>query len=155
MPTTFASRDKRVITINVPMERVAAALSSPEQIRGFLADDLERGEVVDASTLHIVRKPVEEKGVKFRGDYQVRYSHDGNGTITWKTITTGNMRSTGTAKVTALDANRSQLEYDEAIECDMEVNRILGAVLRPIIERKVKGGIATYLDKVKTALERK
>jgi carbon monoxide dehydrogenase subunit G len=152
MPT-FAARDRRVITIEAPAEAVATALSSPERIRQFLADDLDRGEVVDPRTLHIVRKPVEEKGVKFRGDYQVQYTR-ADLVVTWKTITTGNMRSTGEARITALGDRRSRLEYDEALECDMEVNRILGAVLRPIVERKIKNGITTYLDKVKAALEK-
>ena len=153
MPT-FASRDKRTITIEVPKERVAVALSSPAEIQGFLADDLDRSEVTDERTLHIVRKPVEEKGVKFRGDYVVQYTRDGD-KITWKTISTGNMRSYGEARVTALGETRTSLEYDESIECDMEVNRILGAVLRPIVERKIKGGVAAYLAKVKAALERR
>jgi hypothetical protein len=153
MPT-FSSRDKQVITILAPRDRVAAALSSPDRIKEFLADEIDVGEAVDERTLHIVRKPIEEKGVRFRGDYIVRYTRDGDATVTWQTISKGNMRSQGEARLTALDAARTRLEYEESIECDMEVNRILGAVLRPIVEYKIKTGIAAYLVKVKAGIER-
>jgi hypothetical protein len=37
----------------------------------------------------------------------------------------------------------------------MEVNRILAAVLRPIVERKIKSGVGDFLAKVKAGLERR
>jgi len=155
MPT-FACSDKRTISIRVPHDRVAAALASPDDIARFLGDDLESSTKVDDRTLRIVRKPVEEMGVRFHGDYTVRYTRDGDGTkITWTTITKGNMRSHGTATVTALPDGSTRLEYDESIECDMEVNRLLAVALRPIVERKMKSGVGAYLERVKADLEGK
>jgi len=151
MPT-FACSDKKTITIRAPHDRVAAALASPDDIVRFLGDDLETGTKVDDHTLRIVRKPVEEKGVRFHGDYTVRYTRTGD-KITWTTITKGNMRSTGDATVTALPDGTTRLEYSEAIECDMEVNRLLAVAFRPIVERKMKTGVSAYLDRVKADLE--
>ena len=151
MPT-FASSDKRVVTIHAAPEKVAAALTDPEQIRKSMGDALDSSEKVDAQTVHWVRKPVEEKGVKFRADYVVHYEFDGRDTVTWKTVGTGNMRSNGEAHLSPT-ADGTRVEYSESIECDMEVNRILGAVLRPIVERKIKSGVGDYLDRVKAGLE--
>ncbi|HTR50073.1 MAG TPA: SRPBCC family protein [Kofleriaceae bacterium] len=153
MPT-FASRDKRTISIRAPHERVAAALASPDDIARFLGDDLEASTKVDDRTLRIVRKPVEEMGVRFHGDYTVRYTRDGTDRITWTTITNGNMRSHGSATVTTQADGTTRVEYDESIECDMEVNRLLAVALRPIVERKMKSGVGAYLERVKADLER-
>jgi len=153
MPT-FASSDKKTITIRAPHDRVAAALASPDDIARFLGDDLESSTKVDDRTLRIVRKPVEEMGVRFHGDYTVRYTRDGTDKIAWTTISNGNMRSRGDATVTALPDGTTRVEYTESIECDMEVNRLLAVALRPIVERKMKSGVAAYLDRVKSDLER-
>ncbi len=152
MPT-FASSDKRVVTIHATPEQIAEALTVPERIRAAMGDEIESGEKVDAQTVHWVRKPVEEKGVKFRADYVVHYEFDGRDKVTWKTVGTGNMRSNGEARLSPT-ADGTRVEYSESIECDMEVNRILGAVLRPIVERKIKSGVGDYLARVKAGLER-
>jgi hypothetical protein len=148
MPT-FASSDQRVITIRASLDRVAAAMSTPETVRGYLADELESWEQLDAATIRYVRKPIEEKGVRFRGEYV----HDGAGHVTWSTIGEGNMRSRGEARLTAVGDDATRVEYSQAIECDMEVNRLLAVVFRPLVERKLKAGITKYLDKVKASLE--
>ena len=153
MPT-FASSDRRVVTIRAPKESVVEALSKPERIRQSLAEHLEAGTVVDPQTLRLQRKPVEETGVKFRADYTVRYAYDGNSKITWSTVGPSNMRSNGEALVAANGDGSTSVDYRESIECDMEVNRILATVLRPIVEHKIKSGVGEYLETVKTALER-
>ncbi len=150
---TFVGRAKQTIQIHAPKQRVAETLSNPARIKDLLADNLESGETLDEHTLHVVRKPVEEKGVKFRGDYTVRYEYNGESTVTWQTISHGNMRSTGEARLSAVADDTTSVEYSESIECDMEVNRLLGAVLRPIVEHKIKSGVTDHLRKLKASLE--
>jgi len=153
MPT-FASSDKQTIQIRASKQRVAETLSSPDRIRELMGDKLEHAEKLDEKTLRLIRKPVEEKGVRFRGEQTIRYEYNGNGTITWKTISEGNMRSRGEARLTELDENTTSVEYGELIECDMDVNRLLAAILRPIVEYKIKTGISDHLNRLKLALER-
>jgi hypothetical protein len=64
------------------------------------------------------------------------------------------MRSRGEARLTALGDNVTSVEYSESIECDMEVNRLLAAVLRPIVEHKIKSGVSDHLARLKAKLER-
>jgi len=152
MPT-FSSSDKRVITIRAPQDQVIQALTEPDRIKEALADELESSAKVDEHTVRWIRKPVEEKGVRFRGDYVVQYAYDGRGKVSWHTIGQGNMRSNGEALLAAAPDGGTRVEYSESIECDMEVNRILAAVLRPIVERKIKSGVGDYLAHVKARLE--
>ena len=153
MPT-FASSDTQTIQIQASKQRVAETLSSPDQIRELMGEKLEHAEKVDDHTLRLVRKPIEEKGVKFRGEQTIRYEYNGNGTVTWRTISDGNMRSRGQAKLTEISEGVTSVEYSESIECDMEVNRLLAAILRPIVEHKIKSGVADHLKRLKAALER-
>ncbi len=153
MPT-FSSSDKRTVTIRASQDQVAEALTVPERIEQALADELESSAKVDDHTVRWIRKPVEEKGVRFRADYVVHYEYDGHGTVTWHTVGHGNMRSNGEAKLQPAPDGGTRVEYSESIECDMDVNRILAAVLRPIVERKIKSGVGDFLAKVKAGLER-
>jgi carbon monoxide dehydrogenase subunit G len=154
MPT-FSSSDKRTVTIQATQDQVAEALTVPERIERTLADELESSTKVDAHTVRWIRKPVEEKGVRFRADYVVHYEYDGRGTVTWRTVGAGNMRSNGEAKLAPAPDGGTRVELSESIECDMDVNRILAAVLRPIVERRIKSGVGDYLAKVKAGLEGK
>ena len=153
MPT-FSSSDRRVITIRAPQDQVARALTEPDLVRRALADELESSANVDEHTVRWIRKPVEEKGIRFRGDYTVRYEYDGRGKVMWRTVGDGNMRANGEALLGPAPDGGTRVEYSEAIECDMEANRILAAVLRPIVERRIKSGIGNYLANVKASLER-
>ncbi len=151
---TFSSSDKRVVTIHASPERVVEALITPERIKESMADELESSATVDDHTVRWIRKPVEEKGVKFRADYVVHYDYDGRDKVSWHTVGGGNMRSNGEARLAAAPEGGTRVEYSESIECDMEVNRILAAVLRPIVEHKIKSGVGKYLANVKAGLER-
>jgi hypothetical protein len=153
MPT-FSNSDKRVVHIRASQDRVVQALTVPERIRESLADELESSVKVDDRTVRWIRKPVEEKGVRFHADYTVRYEYDGHGKISWSTLGHSNMRSQGEARLAAGTDGTTRVEYTESIECDMEVNRILAAVLRPIVERKIKNGVGEFLEKVKAGCER-
>ena len=153
MPT-FSATDQRTITIRAPRDQVAQALGNPARVREHLADELDSGELVDPTTIHYVRKLVEEKGVRFRGDYVVRYAI-GDAGVTWASIGDGaNMRSRGEAKLFAVGDGTTRVEFTQSIECDMEVNRLLAVVLRPIVEHKLKASIGGFLTKVKASLER-
>ncbi len=153
MPT-FASSETRVVTIRATPERVAAALTLPEHIEAELGDALESSAKLDDHTVRWTRKPVEEKGVRFRAEYTVRYEYDGKDKVTWATIGEGNMRSRGEARLAASDDGTTRVEYSESIECDMECNRFLAPVLRPIVEHKIRSGVGDYLAKIKAGLER-
>ncbi len=151
---TFSGSDKRVVTIHASQDRVIAALTDPDRIKEALNDQLESGTKIDAHTAHWVRKSVEEVGVRFRGDYTVTYEHDGHGTVSWHTLGPGNMRSAGEAHVEPIDSTNTRIEYEEVIECDMEVNRFIAPVIAPIVERKIKTGVGRYLENMKHVIER-
>ena len=148
----FRGHDRRVVTIGAPMERVVAAMTDPEQIKGFIAE-LDFAERIDAQTYRWVYAEVNEKGVRFRGDQTVRYVYDGEGRLEWSSISSGNMSCEGHARFTAAGVGATTVDYSESIVCEMQVNRILAAVIKRIVERKISNGVASYLLRIKTRLE--
>lgn len=151
---TFSGSDKQIVTIHATPDRVIAALTDPDRIKEALNDQLESGTKIDPHTAHWVRRSVEEVGVKFRGDYTVKYDFDGRDTVRWHTLGPGNMRTHGEAHVAPIDSANTRVEYEELIECDMEVNRFIAPVIAPIVERKIKTGVGKYLANLKQVIER-
>ena len=123
----------------------------PERLRPYL-DDVERGQKIDERTYRWIRKEVQEKGVRFKGDYTVRYELEGDHKVTWSTLS-GNMKSYGSAQFVAVGDAATEVRYCETIECEMQVNRILAVALRPLVQRRIRNGVSEYLGRVKQGLE--
>lgn len=128
------------------------AMSRPEEIKESI-DNLEHAEPIDAQTIRFVHREVSEKGVRFRGDRTVRYECDGVDHLRWHTVSNGNMSTQGEARFYDAGDNATRVEFHETVECDMEVNRLLARVFKPIVERHIRHGVGEYLERVKTRLE--
>jgi carbon monoxide dehydrogenase subunit G len=152
MPT-FTTRERQVVTIRAPRVRVAEALSTPERLEQLLAVEIESSTRLDAQTVRWIRKPVAVRGFQFRGEYTARYEYDGDGHVRWYTIGEGNVRSQGEARLFELGDGTTRVEYQAAIECDMDVHRVLALVLRPLIEHRIKSGLGAFVTRVKRSLE--
>lgn len=147
----FTGSDSRTVTIRAPKQLVMQVMSTPTEIEHCI-DNLERAEHIDDHTVRFIHKEVAEKGVKFRGDRTVRYDLDGD-ELRWQTVSNGNMLSTGRAVFHADGDNATRVEFHETVECDMQVNRLLAKVFKPIVERHIRHGVAEYLDRVTTRVQ--
>jgi len=148
----FTGSDRRVVTIKAPMDKVVELMSTPELIKDSIGS-LERHERIDDQTYRWIHEEVSEKGIRFRGDRTVRYVYDGAGTLSWTTVGSGSMATYGTAKFEAQGDDATRVVFDETIECEMEMNRLLAKLFGPIVERRLKHGVSHYLDSVRTRLE--
>lgn len=148
----FTGRDTRVVTIKAPMDKVVELMSTPELLKDSIAS-LERHERIDDQTYRWIHEEVHEKGIRFRGDRTVRYTYDGDGTLSWTTLGEGNMATSGSAKFEPQGDDATRVEFHETIECEMEVNRLLAKLFGPIVERRLKHGVGLYLDSVRARLE--
>lgn len=143
----FEATESRVFTVNAPKDDVVTLMTQPANFVELLAD-LEKHEAIDDKTYRFVLIEKNEKGVRFKGDYTVQYDYDGDKTLTWKTTSEGNMSSTGKATFKALGDTRTSVDYTETIVCDMDVNRLLAKVIKPIVNREISKGVGGYLDRV-------
>ncbi len=148
----FTGTDSRTITIRAPKQWVMELMSSPDQVK-HLIDNLDRAEHVDDNTIRFVHNEVKEKGVRFRGDRTVRYESDGVDHVRWHTVSDGNMQTRGHAHFYSQGDNTTRVEFHETVECDMQVNRLLARVFKPIVERHIRHGVGEFLDRVRCRAE--
>lgn len=147
----FTGKDSRTVTIRAPKPLVVQMMSTPAEIEHCI-DNLERAEHIDERTVRFIHNEVSEKGVKFRGDRTVRYELEGD-ELRWQTISNGNMNTNGRAVFHAEGDNATRVEFHETVECDMQVNRLLAKVFKPIVERHIRHGVSEYLDRVATRVQ--
>lgn len=149
----FAGTESRVFTIRAPFDKVVGTMTEPDKFRAYFLD-LVRFEKVNDTTWRWVLEEKNEKGVRFQGDYTVKYSWDGKRELTWETVNPGNMTSVGRATFVKEGETATRVDYTETIECDMDVNRILAVVIKPIVNREIAKGVGGYLDAVKAGIEK-
>ncbi len=147
----FTGTDSRTVTIRAPKQVVIDLMSKPDLIKHSI-DNLERAEHIDERTIRYIHNEVAEKGVKFRGDRTVRYDLEGD-KLSWRTVSVGNMSTQGHATFHVEGDNATRVEFHESVECDMQVNRLLAKIFKPIVERHIRHGVGEYLDRVRTRAE--
>lgn len=150
MPT-FSGTLSRTLTISRGKEEVMEVMTNPDKFSAYLGD-LETIEKKGEDSWRLILKEMNEKGVRFKGDYTVKYTTSGD-TLTWETTSQGNMSSTGKAVFRDRGAGSTEVDYTETIECNMDVNRLLAKVIKPIVQREIARGVGSYLDRTKAGLE--
>jgi hypothetical protein len=144
----FAGEYEESFVVDAPAERVRAHFGNFDAIAANYGGLL-RHQKIDASTMHLVLEPRSEKGVTFNGEYTCRYSWPNESTLTWETVKTANLWSQGRAVFTADGPNRTRVQYQQRIECEMQVNALLGKVVAPIVSLQIRNGVKTYLERMR------
>ncbi|MCC7542496.1 MAG: hypothetical protein IT379_40140 [Deltaproteobacteria bacterium] len=143
--------ERRTYDIHAPIEKVYAFLSTPELLKAAFLE-LERHEILDATTARWILKEKNEKGVKFRPDYTVRYGGNGTDRVEWSPVA-GNMKARGTARLRPKGPDTTEVQYEETIASDIPINSLIAKVFQGIVAREIKKGVQGFLDRVKARLE--
>lgn len=148
----FKGSKHEVFIVRADIQRVVDTMSDPEVFSQFV-DDLETLERVEPDTFRWSLKEISDAGIRFKGDYTTRYERDGNKTVRWKTVKSVNMTSTGEAHFAEMSGGGTRVDYTETIETEIAINRLLGRLVKPIVDRQIARGVSEYLKRVKTHLE--
>lgn len=143
----FSGEYRETVTVNAPIDVAKAHFADLETIAQNYGD-LQRHEIHDASEITFTLVPKSEKGVTFHGEYRARYEFDRDDRLTWKTVKTRNMWSTGSATFAAAGANRTRVTFVQHIETEMQVNRLLAKMIKPIVAREITKGAKDYLARM-------
>lgn len=147
----FSGDYRETVTINAPIEAVRTHFADLPTIAANYGD-LQGHEIHDAAEITFTLMPKSEKGVTFNGQYRARYEFKGENRLTWRTVDTKNMWSTGSATFSSVGGDRTRVEFVQQIETEMQVNRLLAKVINPIVSREITKGAKEYLARMaKTA----
>ena len=144
--------ERRTYDIHAPIEKVYAFLSTPELLKAAFLE-LERHEILDATTARWILKEKNEKGVKFRPDYTVRYGGNGRDRVEWSSLAGGNMRAKGKAVLRSKGVDVTEVQYEETIASDLPIPGLMARVFQPIVAREIRKGVQGFLDRIKARLE--
>jgi uncharacterized membrane protein len=147
----FSGEFRETVTVNAPIEVTRAHFADlPTIAKNY--GDLSGHEIHDDVEITFTLQPKSEKGVTFHGKYRARYEFKEENRLTWRTVDTKNMWSTGSARFTDLAGTRTRVEFMQVIETEMQVNRLLAKVIKPIVSREITKGARDYLARMaKTA----
>ena len=148
----FTGERDRTLRIRKPVEVVFAKLTDPE-VRASCMTDLERFERLDEGAVRWIMKEENQKGIRFRPDYTVRYEDNGKDSFSWRTVT-GNPRSAGRGSVRAVGEDETEVVYHESITLDIPVPRLLAPVIRGLVSGQIASGVDRFLDSMKRTIER-
>lgn len=153
MPT-FSGELSQTVTIDAPADAVCQHFMDLAAIADA-TDDVEKWTDEGEHTMRLDFKEQKGPGVQFKGYYTVKYTLGEDGTVTWASTGEGNMRAHGKVTTRELGPNKTQVEYFEQVEVDMDINRMLARVARPLVESTVRGGIKSFVAAMKKSLEAK
>jgi len=144
-------KDMRV-RIRRPLADVFAKFTDPD-VRAKCMPDLDRFEKVDEGTYRWIMKEENEKGIRFRPDYTVKYESNGKDEFSWSTVR-GNPTSRGRGKCRSISESETEVEYHEKITTDIPVPRLIAPVIKGIVSKKITSGVEYYVERVKAAIEK-
>lgn len=140
----------RTFTVSAPYDEVVAYFADPNRFMDA-NEDVESIKDLGDNVFKFTLKEKAEKGIKFQGIYDVRYSRDGD-RVTWETVE-GNTRTSGSTRFVDQGAQGVEVTYTETISPDLPIPAIMSRVFAPIVSREVSKGIGTFLDRSKELLE--
>jgi len=149
----FSGEHQAVLLVKAPLARVAAGFSDLDRIVRCYGP-LERSERADEETLRFWLMPKTQRGISFKGNYSCRYRLVSPELLTWSTVATGNMWSTGSARFEAVEPARTRVTYAQKMEGEMELSRLLAPIARPIVAHEMREGIRAYLERMVASVER-
>ncbi len=150
----FEGEAHEILTLNVPREQAIAAFRDPTTIARHTGQ-MASYTILDAHTIHFHVQPQSSHGVTFQADYTCRYDVDDQGVLTWRSLSANNISVSGEARFTALSPTQTRLEYKQSLAMDMTVNRLLAALIGPLVKKGIRDGVLDYLKRMKQALEQR
>lgn len=148
MPT-FSGRHTTSVPVARPPAEAAAAFADLEtQIRCH--PELAEAQKLDAATLRVRLKEMNHGPVAFSGRYTLHFTREGD-TVRWRS-TEGNVEVRGEAHFRPA-AGGSRMEFLEEVSMQLDLNRILAGVIRPVAESMMARGMQRFVERVVPAIE--
>lgn len=148
--STFTGRHST--TVNLRLAPSAAARAFADLDRQIACHpELAGADKVDATTLRVRMKEMNHGPTKFAGRYTLVFTAEGDA-VRWRT-SDGNVDVRGEAVFTAAPGG-CRLAYTESVALDLDVNVLLGKVLRPIVETMMARGMKNFVDRMTEELGR-
>jgi uncharacterized membrane protein len=144
--------ETQTFEVKAPLEAVYKAFSDLEIIKENFVG-LERAEFSEGNVARWILKEKVDKGLRFKGDYTLKYDGNGKDRITWRSIA-GNIDNDAEVVLTQVGSS-VRVFYRETIAPDLPIPGLMARVFKPIVAREVRKDLVKYAESVKSYLARK
>lgn len=130
-------------TITAPPAVVFAFLSDMRNIHACTADS-EYFEVLDNRTAKWRLRTKQEMGILFTPEYTLRYDHDPDNAITWRSID-GNVRIDAVLRLSAIDDHFTHIAVHEEVAFTLPVSAIMAKIVKTVAVVETRNGMLSVL----------
>lgn len=148
MPT-FSGKNTERRALPISAQRATQAFAELER-QLSCHPELASGEPVGADTLRIRLKEMKHGPVQFSGHYSLKFTTDGT-TVRWQSGADGNVNIRGEARFTP-SAGGCEMFIEESCSMDMDINRLVAGVVRPIAETMMARGMKGFVNRMVESL---
>lgn len=146
----FSGTHRESFTVDRPVDAVQAHFSDLDMIVRHYGP-IERSEKLDADTLRLTLQEKGAKGIRYQAIYTVRYERGTPGLLRWTTIQSDNLWSSGEARFAAEGPGRTRVDYQQTIETEIPVPRLLAGMAEGLVRSEIVGGVKAYLGRMRAA----
>ncbi len=150
--TWIRGRERRQIEIRAPMAEVYAFFVSPAR-RSEAFDDIRERRPVDEGCERWILEARTALKVTVQPDYTTRYRGNGRDTITWEPAGEGTTKTRGVARLKPAGTGVTLVDYEETIESDLPIPRMMVRVFEPVVAREIRRGVRDFLERARRLLE--
>ncbi|MFK7931350.1 MAG: hypothetical protein AB8H79_24425 [Myxococcota bacterium] len=145
-------------TVSAAADAVVAQFLDLDQVVA-LYGDLDSGDRIDDQTLQFMLTEQNHGVFTFKGRYDCRYEPVGTDGVKWSSVPVSNgdeanCDTQGHLSVKAGDdAGTCVLEYNATMTLDIDVNKMLAPMLKPIVEAAITKEMGEYVQRMIKAAE--
>jgi hypothetical protein len=115
-------------------------------------EEIERTEDLGGNTLLVTLREHQHGPAKFQGVYRCSWQRLPDG-ARWDSEDGANFSVHGRVRVRSV-AGGSEVSWEESVDADVPVPRLMVRVVRPIAERLMSHGIVRFVEKMNAELDR-
>lgn len=147
----FKGHLTRTFTTRARPEQVCELLSNPRTWIDH-QEEIEHTEDLGNNTLQVRLREHQHGPAKFQAVYRCTWQRLPDG-ARWDSEDGANFAVHGRVRVRGV-ASGSEVTWDESVEADVPVPRLMVRVVRPVAERLMSRGIAKFIEQMNAELDR-
>ncbi|MBM4389682.1 MAG: SRPBCC family protein [Deltaproteobacteria bacterium] len=145
---SFTSSHAETRALPVSPAQAAERFAEPAR-QASCHPELAEATVLDAARVRMAMKEMSHGPVKFSGRYTLSFARDGND-VTWAS-SDGNLHVLGRAHFHPAPGGCT-MDFREEVRLELELNRVLAGVIRPVAEAMMKKGMRGFVERMSASI---
>ena len=147
----FSVRHQEIFFVSKPPALVKAHFANLETIAAHFGV-IDHYEILAPDTLKVTLPPQKMRNTSFTGVYVSVYTQPSEAVLKWEDGEGANLNSRGEIHFLPKGAG-TEVRYDQTVELEMPVPKLVAKMIGPMVKHKVKSGITGYIERMRASLQ--